>query len=265
MNAGLLDTAAADGVSVGQGFSWRDPDTGCTLVISHPSADPALWSAYSAGAYRSFRKRGVESALDMDALRSGADTIMFFAVVDDDGEVVGGLRAKGPLRFADDSHAVVEWTGHPGQQAVRNMITDRIPHRVLELKSGWVIDDPDRNRLITDAVARSGLHMLVILDAQFCMATAAVFALNGWRSSGGVIADIPATPYPDERYRTRMIWLNRRDFFNHAQPAQVAKILAETKLILHDQHRRGGLAAILPEWSAIADWKPTRTDHSEVA
>ena len=225
-------TAAGDGVSVGHGFSWRDPDIDCTLVISHPSADPALWSAYSSGAYRSFRQHGVESALDVEALRSGADTIMFFAVVDDDGEVVGGLRAKGPLRYADDSHAVVEWAGHPGQHAVRNMITDRIPFGVLELKSGWVTDDPRRNRLVTAALARSGLHMLVILDLQFCTATAATFALNGWRSSGGLVADIPATPYPDERYRTRMIWLNRRDFFNYADPAQVAKILADRKSVV---------------------------------
>jgi hypothetical protein len=265
MKAVSLRTAAGDGASLGQGFSWRDPDIDSTLVISHPSADPGLWSAYAAGACRSFRKHGVEAALDMEALHSGADTIMFFAVVDDDGEVVGGLRAKGPLRFADDSHAVVEWAGHPGQQAVRNMITDRIPFRVLELKSGWVTDDPSRNRLVTEALARCGLHMLVILDAQFCMATAATFALNGWRSSGGVVADIPATPYPDERYRTRMIWLNRRDFFNYADPAQVTKTLAETKLILHDQHRRGGLAAIRPEWSAIAHGKPTHTNDSEVA
>jgi hypothetical protein len=258
-------TTAGDGVSLGHGVSWRDPDIDCTLVISHPSADPALWSEYSSGARRSFRRHGVEAALDMAALRSGADTTMFFAVVDDDGEVLGGLRAKGPLRSADDSHAVVEWAGHPGQQAVRNMITDRIPFGVLELKSGWVTEDPRRNSVVTAALARSGLHMLVILDAQFCMATAATFALNGWRSSGGVVADIPATPYPDERYRTRMIWLNRRDFFNYAEPAQVAKTLAETKLILHDQHRRGGLAAIRPEWKAIAHGKPIPTTDSEVA
>jgi hypothetical protein len=265
MNAVSLGSATGDRLPVGRGFSWRDPDIGCTLVISHPSADPGLWWAYAAGAYRSFRKHGVESALDMEALHSGADTIMFFAVVNEDGEVVGGLRAKGPLRFADDSHAVAEWAGQPGQPAVRKMIADRIPFGVLEMKSGWVIDDPDRNRLITDAVARSGIHMLVLLDAQFCMATAAMFSLNGWRSSGGVVADIPATPYPDDRYRTRMMWWDRRDFFNFAEPDQVAKIIAETKLILHDQYRRGGLAAILPEWSAIAHGKPARTDDFEVA
>ena len=250
---------------LGQRLSWQDPDIGATLLLSQPTLDPDLWAEFSRGAERSYRKHGVERALDLDMLRSGADTIMFFAVVDDDGEVLGGLRAKGPLRFADESRAVVEWAGHPSQQAVRNMIRDRIPFRVLELKSGWVTDDPRRKSLVTDALARCGLHMLVILDSQFCMATAATFALKGWRSSGGVVADIPATPYPDERYRTRMIWLNRRDFFNYAEPAQVAKILAETKLILHDQHRRGGLASIRPEWSAIAHEKSTRTDDSEVA
>ena len=53
---------------------------------------------FSLGAERSYRKHGVECALDIDALRSGADTIMFFAMIDDAGRMVGGLRAKGPLR-----------------------------------------------------------------------------------------------------------------------------------------------------------------------
>jgi hypothetical protein len=265
MTAVVLGTATGGGSSVGQGFSWRDPDIGCTLVVSHPSADPGLWSEYSAGAYRSYCKHGVESALDVEALRSGAGTIMFFAVVDDDGEVVGGLQARGPLRSAADAHAVVEWVGQPGQQAVRNMITDRIPFGVLELKSGWVIDDSPRNRCLTSALARSGFHMLVMADSQFFMATAATSVLKGWSSSGGVVAPIPATPYPDERYRTRMMWWNRRDFFNYAQPNEVAKILAETKLLLHELHRRGGVDAILPQWSAITHGKPSCTDHSEVA
>ena len=39
------------------------------------------------------------------------------------------------------------------------------------------------------------------------------------------MAGIPATPYPDERYQTKMIWWNRRDFVRYADPAQVAKTL----------------------------------------
>ena len=99
------------------------------------------------------------------------------------------------------------------------MITDRIPFGVLEMKSGWVIDDSDRNRSLTTALARSGCNITALLDCQFCMATAAAYVLNRWRSSGGVVAAIPATPYPDERYQTKMIWWDRRDFVNHAEPA----------------------------------------------
>ena len=77
-------------------------------------ADPDLWAEYAAGAVRSYSKRGVECALDIEALRSGDNTIMFCAVVDDSGHVVGGCRAIA-LRSADDSHAVAEWAGQPGQ------------------------------------------------------------------------------------------------------------------------------------------------------
>jgi len=124
------------GFSLGQGFSWPDRDIDGTLIVSQPAADPELWAEYAAGAVRSYRKRGVECALDVDALRDGHDTIMFCAVVDDAGQVVGGLRAKA-LRSADDSHAVAEWAGQPGQQDVRQMIADRVPYGVLEMKAGW--------------------------------------------------------------------------------------------------------------------------------
>ena len=221
-----------------QRLSWRDPDIDCTLVLSQPAVDPDLWAEFSLGAERSYRKHGVACALDLDALRSGADTVMFFAMIDDAGRMVGGLRAKGPLRSADDSHAVVEWAGQPGQQAVRDMITDRIPFGVLEMKAGWVIDDPDRNRSLTKALARSPFHIAALLGIQFFMCTAATYVLNQWRSSGGVVAPIPATPYPDDRYRTKMIWWDRRDFINHAEPEQVAKILIESQHLTREMERR---------------------------
>lgn len=230
------------GFSLGQGFSWPDPDIEGTLIVSQPSADPELWAEYAAGAVRSYRKRGVECALDIEALRSGDDTIMFFVVVDDAGKVAGGVRAKA-LRSPDDSHAVREWAGQPGQQAVRQMIADRVPYGVLEMKAGWATDAAGRNPFLTSALARSGFYMMVILDFQFCMCTAATAILNSWLSSGSVVAPIPATPYPTEHYRTKLLWWNRRDFVKHAQPAQLAKIVCETKDLLHEQFRRGQIGA----------------------
>jgi hypothetical protein len=229
MTAVPQHAASVDEFRLDEGFSWRDPDIDCTLVISQPSTDRELWTEYVVGAHRSYRRHGVECALDTDALRSGADTIMYLAAIDPSGRMVAGVRAKGPLRSADDSHAIAEWAGQPSQQAVRNMINDRVPFGVLEMKSAWVIDDEDQNRCLTAALARSGFHMMALLDIQFCMATAAAYVLNRWRTSGGVVAAIPATPYPNERYQTKMMWWDRRDFVNHAQPEQVAKIRTETR------------------------------------
>jgi hypothetical protein len=233
-----LDTVTVGRFQLGQRLSWRDPDVGGTLVLSQPAVDPDLWAEFSLGAEHSYRKHGVECTLDADALRDGTDTIMFFAMIDDAGRMVGGLRAKGPLRSADDSHAVVEWAGQPGQQAVRDMITDRIPFGVLEMKAGWVIDDADRNRSLITALARSGCHITALLDCQFMMATAATHVLNRWRSAGGVVAPIPAAPYPDDRYQTKMIWWNRRDFINHAEPRQAAKILTESQRLTKEFYGR---------------------------
>ena len=233
-----LDTVTVGRFELGQRLSWRDPDVGATLVLSQPAVDPDLWAEFSLGVQRSYTKHGVECALDVDALRSGTDTSMFFAMIDDAGRLVGGLRAKGPLRSADDSHAVVEWAGQPGQQAVRDMITDRIPFGVLELKAGWVIDDPDRNRSLITALARSGCYITALLDCQFMMATAAAHVLNRWRTAGGVVAPIPAAPYPDDRYHTKMIWWDRRDFVKYAEPQQAAKILVETQRLTQEFYSR---------------------------
>jgi hypothetical protein len=235
-----LDPTPAEKFSLDKSFSWRDTHINCTLMVAQPSSEPELWSEFVAGAYRSYSNRGVEEALDIETMRSGSDTVMFFTVLDDAGRILAGLRAKGPLRSADDSHALVEWAGQPSEQAVRDMITARIPFGVLEMKSGWVSEDADRDLDLTTPLARSAFHMMALIDVQFCMATAAAYVLNRWRSSGGVVAGIPATPYPDERYQTKMIWWNRRDFVTHAEPAQVAKILTETSQLTREYYASHG-------------------------
>ncbi|UMB69061.1 hypothetical protein [Mycobacterium paraterrae] len=235
---------AAVPFSLGRSFRWHDPDVDGTLVVSQPALDRELWAQYAAGAIRSYRKRGVESALDIDALRAGDDTIMFCAVVGDSGQVVGGYRAIA-LRSADDSHAVEEWAGQPDQLAVRQMIADRVPRGVLEMKAGWVTDAPGRNPLLTTTLARACFYMMVMLDFQYTMCTAATAVLDTWRSSGSVVAPVSATPYPNDRYQTKLLWWNRHDFFGHAQPDQLAKIVCETKDLLHEQFRRGEIGTDL--------------------
>jgi hypothetical protein len=238
MHVPALDVTNCNDFRLNQSVSWWDPNAECTLVMSQPAIDRDLWLEYLRGAARSYRKHGVERALDVPAIRSGDDTTMFWATVDTAGRVIGGVRAKGPLQSADDSHAVIEWAGRPGLQQVRKMITDRVPFGILEMKSAFVTDHLDRNRAVTRALARSGFHAMALMNLQFCMATSAPHVLDRWRSSGGVVASIPATPYPDERYRTKMMWWDRRTFANHAEPDQVSKILMEITVM-----NQGWLAA----------------------
>ena len=180
----------------------------------------------------------------MDALRSGADTILFAACVNDAGRVVGGLRARGPYQSADECHALLEWSGQPGQDAVRKMITDRLPFGVVEMKTAWVTDDPERSRQLTSAISRTPLHAMNLLDIQFIVATAASYVLKRWLSSGGMLATkIPATPYPDHRYQTKLAWWDRCTFANHADPKQLSLFFAEQKELAPRLDEMDGIVA----------------------
>lgn len=219
-------------VSLKNSPSCWDPNSECTIVFARPSIERDLWSDYVRGACQSYRKHGVENALDMDALEYGGDTILFAAVVNDAGRVVGGLRARGPYESADECHALLEWRGQQGEDAVRKMVTDRIPFGVAEMKTAWVTDDPERSRQLTSAISRTPLHAMGLLDIQFIVATAATYVLKRWLSSGGQLATkIPPTPYPDLRYETRLAWWDRRTFANHADPKQLSAYFAEQKVL----------------------------------
>ena len=213
-----------------ENIDWWDSDAECTMVLSRPDVDRALWQEYLRGAELSYRRHGVERAIDVAAIADGTDTAMFWTTLDSSGRVIGGLRAKGPLVSADDSHATVEWAGQPGLPAVRKMIDDRVPFGVLEMKTAWTTDDRDSARRLSHALARTIFHAMVLLDVQFGVATCAPHVLERWRTSGAVVAPIAATPYPDERYRTKMMWWDRRTFANHAEPDQLPKILDEMRM-----------------------------------
>lgn len=239
-------------VALTHGVSWWDSETRCTLVASRPSIDPQLWEQFLPEAQRSYQRYGVGCALDVDALRSGADTAMFFGALDHVGRMVAGVRAIGPLKCAEDSHALVEWAGQPGLRDVRKMINDRVPCGVIELKSGWVSPDAERKDLLSSALARGFVHMMALLGVQFCMATAADHVLNRWRSSGGVVAPIAPTPYPDERYQTQLMWWDERTFVSHAEPRQAAKIIAEAQQLVQDPRERNEGIGTATRQSGIA-------------
>ena len=216
-----------------------DPRAECTITMATPAAEPDLFARYHCGAVASYARFGVADALDPDTARCAQDTALFWVLTDISGEVVGGVRAKGPLLVPEDSHALIEWAGQPGECAVREMITTRIPRGIIEMKAAWLAKEPSGERHRARMIARSGFHALAVYDLDFCMATSAAHILEQWSSSGGVIAPIPATPYPDARYHTKMMWWDRRTFGTNGHPEQVEAIHREmAHARRHTQPRR---------------------------
>jgi hypothetical protein len=223
-----------------------DPIAECSLVMAKPSDEPELFAEYHRGAVANYAKFGVSDALDSDVQRCADDTALFWAMTDLDGRVVGGVRAKGPLLVPEDSHAVVEWAGQSGEADVRAMIAERIPLGILEMKAAWLAKDPTPGRLRAKMIARSGFHAMALLGISYCMATSAAHILEQWRSSGGEVAEIPATPYPDERYETKMMWWDRRTFTVHGDSEQVAAIIREMSQVRRSVQSRRVAGLISP-------------------
>lgn len=152
------------------------------------------------------------------------------------GDVVGhGVEAAAVMSQLRTALRMQISAGYTVVEALEAVDRFQAPFGVVEVKSGWVNSDAQRSDAIAAALARALPLSMSLLGVQFVMGTAAAHALDRWRSSGGVIAArIPAAAYPDERYRTKMIWWDRRTLANHAEPKQLSRMLVESRKLLRD-------------------------------
>lgn len=217
-----------------------DPRSECRFVAARPDEEPELWSAYLTGALGSYTKHGVLEALEYERIRDGRSTTLFFVAVASDGTVNGGLRAQGPYERPEQSHVMEEWSNQVGEGAAREMIADRIPFGVVEMKAAWVRDGAPNRRALTQSLASVGVCALELLDVQFLMASAADHVLDLWASSGGVVATrIPPAAYPDDRYRTQMMWWDRDSPHIRSVAQRFARLWARNAPVRPGHVRRG--------------------------
>ncbi|MEH3155300.1 MAG: hypothetical protein PGN29_08090 [Gordonia paraffinivorans] len=209
-----------------------DPVTGARVAVATPAGDVALWRRYLDGARAVYHAHGVGAALDHDAVVDGGDTTVFFAIVDDDDVCRGGLRVQGPYGRVDETHALHEWAGSPGRDDLVRAIGCRLDDGIVETKTAWVDPAVDDSAAAADLLARMALPILVVTGARHLMATSADHSLRRWTSSGGRIDEsVRATHYPDERYRTRLMWWDRDTLDRTAGPGVVATMRREVELL----------------------------------
>lgn len=212
--------------------SYFEPLSGRCFMVAEPAAQPVLWRAYLEGARQSYRQHGVEDALDYADVRDGRTTALFAVATDDAGCVVGGLRVRGPFSQVGQVHAVREWAGRPGTSQIRHQVAQRLPSGVIEIKAVWVQPDIDRRAALTAALARAFVHAQDLLGARYALCTAATHAVPRWRDSGGEVStDVAAVAYPDERYRTQLMWWDRNRVAEVMPSDQHAALTRESVLL----------------------------------
>ena len=190
-----------------------------TVVVGSPAELPEVWARYVQTANAMYEARGVGAALEYEAVCSGETTRVFVAVLDADGAVVGGLRVQGRYGSVWESHAVTEWAGSAGQAALLTAMDRRISGGLVEVKSAFVDPRAPFADLIAGRLARMALLVMEVTGARFLMATAADYVLSRWESGGGrVDYAVAPTPYPDERYRTRVMFWDRHTVHALAEP-----------------------------------------------
>ncbi len=68
-------------------MTWWDAEAECTVAITRPSDNDVLWQEFLAGAERSYRRHGIATALDVDAIRRGGDTRLYWSMLNATGTV----------------------------------------------------------------------------------------------------------------------------------------------------------------------------------
>lgn len=219
----LVSRSGAPGNAYGH---YYDDSLGCTVVVTTPSSNPALWLRYLAGARRSYAHHDVTVALEYDNIRDGLSTSIFFCALDEGGRMLAGNRVQGPYTDVRQTHADAEWQRTPeGRARLRQIVTGRLDEGVIELKSGWVDRSAPRERRLVDMIAHSGPLSCSLLGVRYALSTAADHAIPMWQRTGAVVSsDVEPTPYPDDRYRTKAMWWDLETYRETATSEHVHRI-----------------------------------------
>lgn len=234
LSAARTETPAlTEGPVIGTFF---DPASGRFVVIATPAEQPKLWAAYLKGALASYRRFGVESALDYDRVRDGRTTSFFAVAMERDGRVVAGLRGQGPYTCVDQAYALQEWKGSVGAAALHGEIRDRLADGIVEIKAVWVDHRATRSRALSAALARIFVHSLSLLNVRYAMCSAAIHARPRWQANGGVVSDsVPPVAYPDDRYQTVLMWWDRETVFDLIPSKQILTAIMKESAQLSEQ------------------------------
>jgi molybdopterin/thiamine biosynthesis adenylyltransferase len=257
--AGGLPRSPADRELPLAGFV--DRTSGSRIEVHHPLESPDRWRAYLDGAVSRYRAHGVLRALDRRELEDGRTTSLFFVAVDDADRVVAGLRCHGPLRAASEAYALRELEGHPGLPVVRNLLEERVPSGLVELKGAWV--DPNfPGPGLSDALARCYVHAMNWFGARFAICTCAVETAPRWQTTGARrVEGLEPIGYPDDRYQTVVLWWDRSLVKQLSDAEQWSRLMDESDELMSGINAPKVDPLLLAPADDVPMWRPEVLDQ----
>ncbi|MCU1380252.1 MAG: Rv1355c family protein [Acidimicrobiales bacterium] len=221
---GAAGAAAARGAPVA---AFVDEQSGVRIEAHRPLDRPDLWRAYLDGAEARYRQHDLAHVLKRPELEDGRTTSLFYVAIDDD-RVVAGIRCHGPLHAPSEAQALRELDGHPRLSMVGDRLAECVPEGLVEIKGAWV--DPDfPRRGLSDAMARCHVHAMTWFGVRFAMCTCSDTTAPRWESTGGrAMPDLAPVPFPDDRYRTLLLWWDR-ELVEHLSDADQWRRIADER------------------------------------
>jgi hypothetical protein len=227
-----LDTLNFDGLS------FDDVTTGLKVRCSTPTASPLLWRDYLDAAHQRYALHGVESALPSVTGESRSNEI--FWSIFDSTRTIAGLRV---LVVSDSTKALTQeiLKAHPHSERLKLLIRRRCSEGILEGATAFVSESHRKFAGISDILARCIVHSLILLQARYLIGSAAEHSLPLWKRTGAtVMDDIGAFPYPDDRYRSVVIWWDVQTFASLCNSEQLKHVFLESGLLLKQLESASG-------------------------
>ena len=210
-------------------YAFRDKTSGMWLRFYTPSRRYDMWREYTDGARRTYSKYRVENALTLPEADPTSQAPVFSVMTDDTGRVWAGWYANGPLQAVADAYAPREFASEPvSASLIAGWIDGALPEGVIELKGAWVDPSSELKAALADLTSRAFVHAMHLLGARYAYCTAAEHAAPRWFNSGArEMPGIVPAAYPDERYRTTVLWWDAQTALDLSTSEQRSLFLEE--------------------------------------
>ncbi len=195
---------------------------------------PDLWRLYLDEAEGKYRSRGNEDTLRRQQLEEGRGVSLFFLGFSADGEAVAGVRFHGPLDSVLQAAILEEMADSPEIGDIRTLLENDLRFGVLEVKGAWSKGESTLGVRMFAAIVRASAHALNWLGSERAIATTSDVLVPVARQAGADQFGEHWVPYPDERYRTVALTMQRSRAHDMASPEHRVYLRLEHEQLLRD-------------------------------